>query len=126
MRGKSFKDTLTNAVTPNIIIKDLQIQLSDGNRKSDEMWQVPMLRKKKLAGSFLVLEAAIENGMSVRDAVLSLISTIVGGGIVGLPYAYYHCGIVFGIIFSLFISLMTHRSCILLLKAKDMVPGDVE
>lgn len=85
-----------------------------------------MLIKKKLASSFLVNDGANKHGMSVTDAALSLISTIIGGGIVGLPYAFFHCGIVFGIILLILISFLTYRSCVLMLNAKDLVPGDVE
>jgi amino acid permease len=87
---------------------------------------VPALKKKKLATSFLSQTDAVEHGMSVTDAILSLISTIIGGGIVGLPFAFYHCGIIFGICLLFVLAILTNRSCILMLKAKDLVPGDVE
>lgn len=66
-----------------------------------------LMMKKKLQGSFLVSSEVEERGMSVKEAILSLISTIIGGGVVGLPYAFYHCGIVFGMILCIVISVLT-------------------
>lgn len=85
-----------------------------------------MLRPKKLQGSFLVSDETGKRGMTVKEAILSLISTIIGGGIVGLPYAFYHCGIIFGLILSVIIAVLTHRSCFLMLSTKDLVPANVE
>ena len=40
--------------------------------------------------------------MSVSEASLSAVSTIIGGGIVGLPFAFYNLGFIIGFIVEIF------------------------
>lgn len=50
-------------------------------------------------------------GLNFISTVLAYISTIVGGGIVGLPYAFYHTGITLGIALNVVVVVLTVYSC---------------
>jgi amino acid permease len=56
-------------------------------------------------------------------AVLAFISTIVGGGVVGIPYAFYYLGIPIAIVLNILIAFFTVYSCYLYLLAKDFSGG---
>ena len=60
-------------------------------------------------------------GLSVFGGSLAILSTIVGGGVVGLPYSFYQTGIPVGILMNILFALMTLYSCLLYIKAKDLV-----
>lgn len=53
-------------------------------------------------------------------SVLSFISTIIGGGLVGMPYAYYYAGLPLGVILTVIVALMTIYTTYIYLLAKDM------
>ena len=59
-------------------------------------------------------------------AALTIISTIVGGGIVGLSYALYYTGIAIGILLIVLMAIQTVSSVHLYLAAKDLIPGKPE
>ena len=59
-------------------------------------------------------------------ASLALLSAIVGGGIVGIPYAMFHTGIPLGIVLNVGIAVMCYYTGTLYLRVKDMSPTYVE
>lgn len=48
---------------------------------------------------------------------------MVGAGIVGIPYAFYHLGITASILMTIIMTLQTYSSCYLYLKTKNIVGG---
>jgi len=64
-----------------------------------------------------------KHGLSVWGATLAFISTIIGGGIVGLPFSFSQAGIPLGIGLNILASVVTVYSCRLLFITKDMTGG---
>jgi amino acid permease len=58
-------------------------------------------------------------GLSLFGTTLAFVSTIIGGGIVGVPFAFYHAGIPMGLMINFIGAFVTVYSCYLYLKAKD-------
>jgi len=54
------------------------------------------------------------------QATLALIATNIGGGIVGIPYAFYNFGIPLGTSLIIMVSLISLASAMLLLKSKEL------
>ena len=50
-------------------------------------------------------------------------STMIGGGIAGLPFAYYWTGLTLGLIIHALMMIATNISCYLYLKTKDILGG---
>jgi hypothetical protein len=66
---------------------------------------------------------SINGGLGFFGAVLAFLSTIVGGGTVGLPFAFYWAGIPFGIILNIIVGGLTAYSCYIYLLTKDLTGG---
>ena len=62
----------------------------------------------------------------MNGAVFAIISTIVGCGIVGLPYCFLHLGFFISLFLMILLSIQTYNSTSMLLKVKDMLPGKPE
>ena len=63
-----------------------------------------------------------EHGLTTFTAILAILSTIIGGGIVGVPYSFFNFGIPLAIFLNVLVVIMTYYSGVLYLKAKDLVP----
>lgn len=67
-----------------------------------------------------------KKGLSAFEAGLALLSAIVGGGVVGIPYAMFHTGIPLGIFLNIGVALSGWYTGTLYLKVKDLSPTYVE
>jgi amino acid permease len=65
-------------------------------------------------------------GMGVREGALALMSACVGGGILGVPFAFYFCGLPLGILINLFLIICCYRTIRLLSYCNFMIPGKPE
>ena len=50
----------------------------------------------------------------------------IGGGILGMPYAFYHLGVTMGFFTCLVMAVLSHFSSMLYLKTKDLTPRRYE
>ncbi len=64
-----------------------------------------------------------EDGLSATGGSLAIVSTIIGGGIVGLPYAMLTLGMVVGVLLNLSVCYVTFLSGILYLSLRELIPG---
>lgn len=67
-----------------------------------------------------------EHGLTTFTGVLAILSTIIGGGIVSIPYSFVSVGIPIGIILNIFAVIITIFSVDLYLAGKDLVPDKPE
>lgn len=71
--------------------------------------------------------AAMDNkGLTAFEGSLALLSVIVGGGIVGIPYANYTSGLDFGIILNIISPILAWTSGFLFMTCKLMSPIKIE
>ena len=67
-----------------------------------------------------------EHGLTTFTGVLAILSTIIGGGIVSIPYAFVGIGLPFGICLNFLGVINTIFSIDLYLAAKDLIPDKPE
>jgi amino acid permease len=64
--------------------------------------------------------------MRTWEAVLSIVATVLGAGLVFIPHAVYKVGIPMGIIIQIVSASLSFFSCTLYMRAQKMVPFPVE
>ena len=64
--------------------------------------------------------------MSIFQTALAIVATNVGGGILGVPYAFYHLGIFNAAALCLFLAVTGQVSVMLHLRIKDLSPHKYE
>ena len=67
-----------------------------------------------------------KTSLSIVETALALVATNVGGGILGLPFAFYRLGLPLGLTFCLLVAVLCHFSTMMYLKVKDLTPGHYE
>ena len=77
---------------------------------------------KSMVSKSAMSKWADEEGLTVFAGVLAILSTIVGGGIVGLPYSYLVLGIPLAVVLNIAVVLLTRVSGDVYLRAKDNIP----
>ena len=71
-------------------------------------------------------ESEVKTGLSTFEAALAYLSTIIGGGIVGLPFSMIHTGIPAGLILNLFMMTSVWYGSVLYFSTIQLVPIPVE
>lgn len=67
-----------------------------------------------------------KHGLTLSTGVLSVISTIIGGGILSIPYSFISFGIPLGIVMNLLATVMVTGSVLIYLRVKDLIPDQPE
>ena len=57
---------------------------------------------------------------------MALVATNIGGGILGVPFAFYHMGMINGVFVCLSVAILSHISSMLYLRLKDLTPRKYE
>lgn len=64
--------------------------------------------------------------LSIFQTSLAIVATSIGGGILGVPFAFYNFGIINGVFIALLIAVISHFSSMLYLATKDLTPRRYE
>ena len=67
-----------------------------------------------------------KHGLTTFTGTLAILSTIIGGGIVSIPYSFISFGIPLGIVFNILAVIMTMYCVELYLACKDAIPDQPE
>jgi len=70
--------------------------------------------------------AAVHEKLTLFETGLALVSVNIGGGIVGIPFAFQQAGVPIGVAVTLLISFVSWLSTLFLLKSKDLCPQRYE
>ena len=84
-----------------------------------------MSRDSKMRHSYRVSFVG-KHGLTTLTGILAILSTIIGGGIVSIPYSFISFGVPLAIIFNILAVVMTVYSAKLYLACKDIVPDKPE
>jgi len=68
----------------------------------------------------------LRKGLSAFGGSLAILSTIIGGGVVGLPYSFYQTGIPLGVALNIVFAILTLYSCLLFMKARNIVGNNAQ
>lgn len=85
----------------------------DGSKRISMAQRYSSMRHTALVG---------EHGLTFFTGVLAIISTIIGGGIVSIPYSFVSFGIPIAVVFNILAAIMTTASVHIYLWAKDAIP----
>lgn len=64
-----------------------------------------------------------EHELTAFGGALAIISTILGGGIVGLPYAIYMLGLPLGFVLNLVVDYISYESGMMYMALRSLMPG---
>ena len=64
--------------------------------------------------------------MTIMQTTLALVATNIGGGLIGLPFAFYRLGLVLSPIFCVIVACLGQVSSMMYLKTKDLTPKKPE
>mmetsp|Transcript_85117 Transcript_85117/g.117488 ORF Transcript_85117/g.117488 Transcript_85117/m.117488 type:complete len:156 (+) Transcript_85117:150-617(+) len=93
------------------------------NRASNMIANMNSLRitQKDLRASAFASFAG-DHGLTLQTGVLAIISTIIGGGIVGLPYSFLHFGIPLAVVLNIIVIIITILTGMLYLELREITP----
>ena len=97
-------------------------RLSSDGSVGEKNLQIDM---EKLEGLSQISDRKVEK-LSIMETTLALVAANIGGGILGMPYAYYHLGLFLASILTLVMAMLSQMSTMLHLKTKDLTPRKYE
>lgn len=87
--------------------------------------RITAFRDSKMRHSYRVSFVG-KHGLTTLTGILAILSTIIGGGIVSIPYSFISFGVPLAILFNILAVVMTVYSAKLYLACKDIVPDKPE
>lgn len=124
MDDSNFKDMIENITKNKINASDEPSALMEEQRPSKALRATGSMQGS-MRHSYRVSFVG-EHGLTTFTGVLAILSTIIGGGIVSIPYSFVSVGIPLGIMLNIFAVIITMFSIDLYLACKDLVPDKPE